>query len=64
MRPETLLRASALNPRVAMAGGNALIENPRLALEAGADAVSHDAPTAVISHATGEAFGRRSLSIE
>ena len=43
------VRHASLNPHVAiMAGGNALIENPQLAFQIGADAVGYDAPTAVV----------------
>ena len=48
-RTVSVVRNASLNPHIAiMAGGNALIENPQLALQIGADAVSHDAPTAVV----------------
>jgi methanogenic corrinoid protein MtbC1 len=48
-RTVAVVRNASLNPHVAiMAGGNALIDNPQLAFQIGADAVSFDAPTAVV----------------
>ena len=48
-RTVAVVRSASLNPHIAiMAGGNALIENPQLAVQIGADAVSYDAPTAVV----------------
>jgi methanogenic corrinoid protein MtbC1 len=44
-----VVRHSSLNPHIAvMAGGKALVENPQLALQIGADAVGYDGPTAVV----------------
>ena len=48
-RTVAVVRNASLNPHIAiMAGGNALIENPQLAIQIGADAVSYDAATAVV----------------
>jgi methylmalonyl-CoA mutase cobalamin-binding domain/chain len=48
-RTIAVVRKASLNPDIAvMAGGSALIENPQLGFQIGADAVSHDAPTAVV----------------
>ena len=48
-RTVAAVRHASLNPHIAvMAGGNALVENPQLAFQMGADAVGYDAPTAVI----------------
>ncbi len=48
-RTVAAVRHASLNPHVAiMAGGKALIENPELAFQIGADAVGYDAPTAVV----------------
>ena len=48
-RTVAVVRQASLNPHIAiMAGGKALVENPQLAFQIGADAVGHDAPTAVV----------------
>jgi methanogenic corrinoid protein MtbC1 len=48
-RTVAAVRHASLNPRIAiMAGGHALIENPELAFQIGADVVSYDAMTAVV----------------
>jgi len=48
-RTVAVVRKASLNRHIViMAGGNAFIENPQLAFQIGADAVSHDAPTAAI----------------
>jgi methanogenic corrinoid protein MtbC1 len=48
-RTVAVVRRASLNPHIAiMAGGNAMIENPPLAIQIGADAVGYDAPTAVV----------------
>lgn len=48
-RTIAVVRHASLNPHIAvMAGGKALVENPQLALQIGADAVGYDGPTAVV----------------
>lgn len=48
-RTIAVVRQASLNPHIAvMAGGKALVENPQLAFQIGADAVGYDAPTAVV----------------
>jgi methanogenic corrinoid protein MtbC1 len=48
-RTVAVVRQMSLNPHIAiMAGGKALVENPQLAFQIGADAVGYDAPTAVV----------------
>ena len=48
-RTVELVRNASLNRRIAvMAGGNALIEEPELALQIGAEAIGFDAPTAAV----------------